>query len=80
MIFIGCVVILVEYVRKRKQQAVKNAAFVFETVVDLLIFACLSLYLVIPQQTLFADIISIALLVIIVIKVIFSFVLSKRKK
>ncbi|MBQ7800379.1 MAG: hypothetical protein IJ370_07780 [Oscillospiraceae bacterium] len=80
IVFIGYVVLLVEYIKKRKTQAAKTARFVFETVVDLLLFLCLSLCLIIPKETVFENIISIALLVIIVIKVIVLLVRIKGKK
>ncbi len=79
IVFIGYIVLLVEYIKKRKLQAAKTARFIFETVVDLLLFLCLSLFLIIPKETVFENIVSIALLGVIAIKLVLSFVGIKNK-
>ncbi len=79
LIFVGYIILLVEYIKKRKLQAAKNARFIFETVVDLLLFLCLSLFLIIPKETVFENIVSIALLGVIAIKLVLSFVGIKNK-
>ena len=79
LVFVGYIILLVEYIKKRKQQAEKNTRFVFETVVDLLLFLCLSLFLIIPKQTVFENIVSIALLGVVAIKLVLLFVGVKKK-